>query len=93
MTPPVPPVGHYDAQYGHFASRFLDIACGAGGPTLRIAARAAFDGLICVDAVNHLPHRDRVFREWARVLRPGRRGRPSAACPASGSGADGPPES
>jgi len=85
MTPPVPPVGHYDAQYGHFASRLLDIACGAGGPTLRIAARAcctvvggdvheqaiaaarahaeqeglaaraAFDGLICVDAVNHLP--------------------------------------
>ncbi|MBI1951099.1 MAG: methyltransferase domain-containing protein [Acidobacteria bacterium] len=156
MTPPVPAVGHYDAQYGHFSSRLyaeiraeafgedigqngwltadeqdlfvgwlgltpdsrlLDIACGSGGPTLRIAARTgctvvgadvheqaiaaarartereglasraaferldagrplpfpdhAFDGLICVDAVNHLPQRDRVFREWARVLRPG----------------------
>ena len=81
-------------------SRLLDIACGSGGPTLRIAARAraererlaaraafepldagrplpfadaAFDGLICIDAVNHLPHRDRVFREWARVLCPGGR--------------------
>lgn len=100
-------------------SRLLDVACGAGGPTLRIAARtgctvvgvdvheqaivaararadqeglparssfepldagrplpfpdAAFDGLVCVDAVNHLPHRDRIFREWTRVLRPGGR--------------------
>lgn len=100
-------------------SRLLDVACGSGGPTLRIArvtgctvhgvdvhedgiaaahlAAAAeglsesaafslldagrpmpfpassFDALICVDAVNHLPHRDRVFREWARLLRPGGR--------------------
>ena len=98
-------------------SKLLDIACGSGGPTLRIArltgctvhgvdiheqgiatARtraeaeglkerasfdqldasqpmpfpdSSFDGLICVDAVNHLPHRDRIFQEWARVLRPG----------------------
>jgi ubiquinone/menaquinone biosynthesis C-methylase UbiE len=98
-------------------SRVLDVACGSGGPTLRIArttgctvqgvdvheqgigtARAqaaaeglekraafdildagrplpfpdaSFDGLICIDAVNHLPSRDRTFQEWARVLRPG----------------------
>ena len=98
-------------------SRLLDIACGSGGPTLRIArltgcrvhgvdiheqgiaaARtradaeglkgratfdqldasqpmpfpdSSFDGLICVDAVNHLPHRDQIFQEWARLLRPG----------------------
>jgi SAM-dependent methyltransferase len=98
-------------------SRLLDIACGSGGPTLRIAqrtgcrvqgvdvhergieearARAAsqglheraqfdqldaakplpfpdgtFDAMICVDAVNHLPDRARVFEEWSRLLRPG----------------------
>ena len=98
-------------------SRLLDVACGSGGPTLRVAglsgacvhgidlhpeaieraraqaeaaglgARAAFDqadaskelpfadatfdGLICIDAVNHLPDRRRVFAEWGRVLRSG----------------------
>jgi SAM-dependent methyltransferase len=97
----------------------LDVACGAGGPSLRLArtsgcqvrgidlhqdavsrARAqaardglseragfdkvdagkplpfddgSFDGVICVDAVNHLANREQVFREWARVLRPDRR--------------------
>lgn len=97
----------------------LDIACGSGGPTLRIAAKtgcsvvgidiheqgieaansqatslgmselasfevadgggslrfgdATFSGLICVDAVNHLPERKSVFAEWHRVLQPGGR--------------------
>ena len=32
-----------------------------------------FDGLMCIDAMNHLPNRLSVFREWQRVLRPGRR--------------------
>lgn len=100
-------------------SKLLDVACGSGGPTLRIArstgcrvhgvdaheqaiaearARAeregladrasfdrldasrvlplpdaSFDALICIDAVNHLPDRRRVFSDWARLLRPGAR--------------------
>lgn len=32
-----------------------------------------FDGLICIDSMNHFPDRLSVFREWRRVLRPGRR--------------------
>jgi SAM-dependent methyltransferase len=97
----------------------LDVACGSGGPTLRIAAKtgcnvvgidineqgieaareqakdlgltgqakfevidgskslqfeeASFSGLICVDAVNHIPRREIVFSDWYRVLEPGGR--------------------
>jgi SAM-dependent methyltransferase len=36
-------------------------------------ASGAFDALLCVDAVNHLPDRAGVFGEWARVLAPGGR--------------------
>ena len=96
--------------------RLLDIACGSGGPSLRMArvtqcnvlgidlhedairtARAqaeqaglatqatfqqvdaskllpfpdhAFDAVLCVDAINHLPDRALTFREWRRVLKP-----------------------
>lgn len=99
------------------ASKLLDVACGSGRTTLRIAevagcsvqgidihpqaiaeARAAaaraelsdraifeqvdgsqplpfrdgsFDGLICIDAVNHLPDRPAVFAQWARVVAAG----------------------
>ena len=94
----------------------LDVACGAGGPALRIAAAtgcsivgidvhqkavatasafaaqrglaeraefqaadaaqplpfsdASFDAITCVDAINHLPDRQRVISEWARLLKP-----------------------
>jgi len=97
----------------------LDVACGAGGPALRIAARTGcsvagvdiheqaitaarslaaqskmedraefqvvnaaealpfsdsrFDGITCIDAINHFPDRKRVIAEWARVLKPGGR--------------------
>jgi SAM-dependent methyltransferase len=32
-----------------------------------------FDALLCIDSMNHFPDRLSVFREWARVLRPGGR--------------------
>jgi SAM-dependent methyltransferase len=101
------------------SARFLDVACGSGGPTLHLAkladcqavgvelyeeavatarraavdasleARVAFvcadaslrlpfesesfDGLLCVDAINHLSDRGGVLTDWARLLRPGGR--------------------
>ncbi len=33
----------------------------------------SFDGIVSIDAMNHLPNRLGVLREWQRVLRPGRR--------------------
>jgi SAM-dependent methyltransferase len=33
----------------------------------------SFDALLCIDSMNHFPDRLAVFREWCRVLRPGRR--------------------
>ena len=32
-----------------------------------------FDGVMCIDSMNHFPDRLNVFREWHRVLRRGRR--------------------
>ncbi len=32
---------------------------------------SSFHALVCIDAINHLPERPRVFAEWARVLAPG----------------------
>jgi SAM-dependent methyltransferase len=36
-------------------------------------AKDSFDGLVCIDAMNHFPDRLAVLREWHRVLRAGRR--------------------
>jgi SAM-dependent methyltransferase len=36
-------------------------------------ADGAFDGLLCIDSMNHLPDRRAVLQEWQRVLRNGRR--------------------
>ena len=32
-----------------------------------------FDAVLCIDSMNHFPDRLNVFKEWRRVLRPGRR--------------------
>ena len=32
---------------------------------------ASIDAIVCIDAINHLPGRLDVLREWRRVLRPG----------------------
>ena len=34
-------------------------------------ADASFDAVVCIDAINHLPDRLSVLRDWHRVLRPG----------------------
>jgi len=33
----------------------------------------SFDAILCVDAINHLPRRDDILGDWARLLRPGGR--------------------
>jgi SAM-dependent methyltransferase len=33
----------------------------------------AFDAILCIDAINHLPDRARVLEDWTRLLRPGGR--------------------
>src|SRR5262249_20925278 len=36
-------------------------------------ADGSFDAILCIDSMNHFPDRLKVFREWRRVLRSGRR--------------------
>lgn len=36
-------------------------------------ADASFDGITCIDAINHFPDRPAVIGEWARLLKPGER--------------------
>ena len=31
---------------------------------------AQFDAIVCIDAINHLPDRARVLRDWHRLLKP-----------------------
>ncbi len=33
----------------------------------------SFDAILCIDSMNHFPDRLKVFQEWRRTLRPGRR--------------------
>jgi SAM-dependent methyltransferase len=33
----------------------------------------SFDAVLCIDSMNHFPDRLKVFQEWSRILRPGRR--------------------
>ena len=33
----------------------------------------SFDAVLCIDSMNHFPDRLKVFQEWRRILRPGRR--------------------
>jgi SAM-dependent methyltransferase len=34
-------------------------------------ASGSFDAVLCIDSINHMYERQRVFEEWHRVLRPG----------------------
>ena len=97
--------------------KICDIACGSGGPSLRIVEKTgcilhgldinedgietakqqtkdrdlsnnarfhltdgsksipfesdSFDSIICIDAINHLPNRSAVLKEWNRILKKG----------------------
>lgn len=63
------------------ASQMAERAGQAGRVRFRVADANArlpfdndsFDALLCIDSMNHFPDRLAVFREWRRVLRPGRR--------------------
>ena len=50
-------------------TEFLTADCGGRLPF----ADRAFDAVLCVDAINHLPERLATLREWARLLQPGGR--------------------
>ena len=41
-----------------------------GSETLPFKSRS-FDAIICIDAINHLPNRENVFKEWYRLLKDG----------------------
>jgi SAM-dependent methyltransferase len=49
--------------------RFRVVDANAGLPF----GEGTFDGIVCIDAMNHLTNRLGVLREWGRVLKPGRR--------------------
>jgi NAD(P)-dependent dehydrogenase (short-subunit alcohol dehydrogenase family) len=43
------------------------------GPAQSAHEDAAFDAILCIDAINHLPDRLTVLGEWRRMLKPGGR--------------------
>jgi SAM-dependent methyltransferase len=59
------------AVEANLTDRLKFIAADANAPLP--FANDAFDALLCIDSMNHFPDRLSVFREWARVLRPGGR--------------------
>jgi SAM-dependent methyltransferase len=50
-------------------TEFLVADCGRGLPF----EDGRLDAVVCIDAINHLPDRSGVLREWARLLKPGGR--------------------
>ncbi|HKQ57086.1 MAG TPA: methyltransferase domain-containing protein [Candidatus Eisenbacteria bacterium] len=57
-----------DARLGERA-RFVEADAGTALPF----ESEAFDAILCIDAMNHLPERAAVLAEWRRLLRPGGR--------------------
>lgn len=49
-------------------SRARFVAADAGSPLPLDDAQ--FDAIVCIDAINHLPDRPRVLRDWHRLLKP-----------------------
>lgn len=59
------------ARQAGLADRVTFEMVDAGGPLP--FEDGSFDGIICIDAINHLPDRVGTLREWCRILKPGGR--------------------
>jgi SAM-dependent methyltransferase len=75
-------VGIDASEHGVATATRLTLECGlAERVSFRLADANArlpfeddsFDALVCIDSMNHFVDRLNVFREWRRILRPGRR--------------------
>jgi SAM-dependent methyltransferase len=68
-------------EEGVGAARRAALAAGVGNANFQIAdmdeelpfETGSFDGVICIDAINHFRRRDFVLSQWHQVLRAGRR--------------------